>query len=105
MGDTLPEGKELMHYAGKKVTATGYYLQDTDEFVVLKGSEFSKTETNSCAASTHSMRQKLIDEGVVENYIFVKSVKFSSRSTAAQMVYGGSQNGRIMWVNDEGKPV
>lgn len=103
--DTLPGDCELMHYAGKKVSATGYYLSETDEFVVLKGSEFSKTETNSCAVSTKAFRQKLIDEDVVENYIFAKSVKFQSPTAAAQVVYGGSQNGRIMWVNDNGRTI
>jgi len=103
--DTPPVDCELMHYAGKKVSATGYYLSETDEFVVLKGSEFSKTETNSCAVSTKAFRQKLMDEGVVVDYFFVKSVKFQSPTAAAQIVYGGSQNGRIMRVNDNGRTI
>ena len=98
--DDLPEDVELMHYVGKKVAATGYSLGDS--FVVLKGSEMSQTETNSCKQATKTMRQKLIDEGAVVDHVFVKSVHFNSPSTAAACVYGGSQNGKIMWANADG---
>ena len=103
--DVFPDGCEALHYAGKKVMATGYYIVDTDEFVVFKGSEFSSTETNSCASSTKVFRQKLIDEGVVVDNMFAKSVKFQSPTAAAQVVYGGSQNGRIMWIDKEGRTI
>lgn len=103
--DVFPDGCETFHYAGKKVVATGYYIVDTDEFVVFKGSEFSSTETNSCASSTKAFRQRLIHEGIVTDNIFAKSVKFQSPSAAAQVVYGGSQNGRIMWIDKEGRTI
>ena len=93
---------DRMHYVGKKVVADGYYLSETDEFVVLKGSEFSKTETDSCNKSIKAMRKSLIDDDNVEEFLFVKSVKFFSPTTAAQMVYGGSQNGRTMWADEDG---
>ena len=93
---------DRMHYVGKKVVADGYYLSETDEFVVLKGSEFSKTETDSCNKSIKAMRKSLIDDDIVEEFLFVKSVKFFSPTTAAQMVYGGSQNGRTMWADEDG---
>lgn len=54
-----------MHYAGLKVAATGYMIPGQNDFVVLKGSEMSKTETNSCDAGTKKSRQELIDTGVV----------------------------------------
>lgn len=48
------------------------------------------------------MRRRLIDDGMVVNNVFDKNIWFSSPSAAAAVVYGGSQNGRIMWANDEG---
>ena len=102
VNDGLADGSVLMHYVGKKVVATGYPVADSDAFVVLKGSEMSKTETNSCKQGTKDMRQRLIDKGAVEDYVFVKSVLFNSSSTAAACVYGGSQNGKIMWANEAG---
>lgn len=35
--EKLPKDEELLHYTGKKVEATGYYLADSDTFIVLKG--------------------------------------------------------------------
>lgn len=38
----------------------------------------------------------------VVDHVFVKSVHFNSPSTAAACVYGGSQNGKTMWANEDG---
>ena len=98
----IPDGEELFHYARKKVVATGYYLVDTDSFIVLSGSGFSESETSSCDDGIRFMRQRLIDDGVVVNHTFKDDIWFSSPSAAAAVVCGGSQNGRTMWKNDEG---
>ena len=103
MEGSIPDGVQLLHYVGKKVAAKGYVPSGSSAFVVLKGSEMSRTETNSCKQSTKRRRQKLIDVGAVEDYVFAKNVRFNSASSAAACVYGGSQNGKIMWANEAGQ--
>jgi len=54
-----------------------------------------------------NQRNKLIEEGgliqEVEKYVFVKDSEFSSPSSAAVVIHGGSANGLTTWVNAKGK--
>jgi len=52
-------------------------------------------------------RNRLIEEGGlvqnVDKYVFVKDTEFSSPSSAAAVIHGGSANGLTAWVNANGK--
>jgi hypothetical protein len=52
-------------------------------------------------------RKKLIEEGgLVQNgdkYVFTKDTEFSSPSSAAAVIHGGSANGLTAWVNSGGQ--
>jgi len=39
----------------------------------------------------------------VDKYVFVKDTEFSSPSSAAAVIHGGSANGLTAWVNANGK--
>jgi hypothetical protein len=51
-------------------------------------------------------RNNLIEEGaLVEKdgaYVFVKDIEFTSPSSAAATIHGGSANGLTAWVNKDG---
>ena len=53
------------------------------------------------------LNNKLIDEGGLiqqgDKYVFVKDTEFSSPSSAAAVVHGGSANGLTAWVNSDGE--
>ena len=51
-------------------------------------------------------RNKLIEEGSLVKetgaYVFTKDIEFSSPSSAAATIHGGSANGLTAWVNSNG---
>ncbi len=51
-------------------------------------------------------RNKLIEDGSLLNengaYVFTKDIEFSSPSSAAATIHGGSANGLTSWVNSSG---
>lgn len=94
---------ELLHLAGKKVTATGYLYEDG--FVICKGSGFSSKETKSCQKWVRDKRKRLIVEEKVKDGIFTEDVHFKSSSAAAACITGGSADGNIMWLYPDGKSI
>ena len=95
--------KNMLHLAGRKVKATAYISDN--QFIVCKNSEFSTTETPSCPKYVHERRQELMAEGKVQDGYFIEDVPFSSSSTAAACVTGGSANGRKMWLYQDGQSI
>lgn len=99
--DDQPE--ELLTCRIKGVTATGYLTPNG--MVVLKGSQAVLEERESAAKwpSVLSQRNRLIDEGTLvikEGALFFsKDVEFSSPSSAAATIHGGSANGLTAWVD------
>jgi len=91
----------------KGLTATGYLTPNG--IIVLKGSQAVLEERESAAKwpSVLVQRNKLIEEGTLINqsgaYVFTKDVEFSSPSSAAATIHGGSANGLTAWVNSSGK--
>jgi hypothetical protein len=73
--------------------------------MVLKGSEFFPTETKSCQSWLRNTRKRLLDEGKVQNGIFVEDVTFQSASSAAGCVIGASANGNTMWLYPDGESI
>jgi len=78
-------------------------------FVVTKNSISRISETNSCPENVRVLRQKLREDGVLKEYsgrlLFVSDHSFNSPSLAANVVYGGSVNGRSAWVDSDGRSI
>lgn len=87
--------------------ADGQGEPSSDGFVVLKGSKAAATIVNSMTSSFISLRQKLIDDGILvdkgEFYEFSDDYIFSSPSTAAVIVMGRNANGLTEWKQKDGK--
>lgn len=91
----------------KNVIATGYLTPNG--IVVLAGSEAILEERSSAKKwpSVLVQRNRLIEEGGLiqkgDKYVFVKDTEFSSPSSAAAVIHGGSANGLTAWINEGGK--
>ena len=87
--------------------ADGQGEPSSDGFVVLKGSKAAGAIVNSMTQNFITLRQKLINEGVLVNkgeyYEFSDDYIFSSPSTAAVMVMGRNANGLTEWKQKDGK--
>jgi len=90
----------------KNAVATGYLTPNG--LVVLAGSQAILKERNSARKwpSVLIQRDKLIEDGELivkgEVYEFVKDTEFSSPSSAAAVIHGGSANGLIAWIDEDG---
>ena len=99
--------REMLTCKIKNVIASGYLTPNG--IVVLAGSSAVLTERSSAKKwpSVMVQRNKLIEEGgLVQNgdkYDFFKDTEFSSPSSAAAVIHGGSANGLTAWVNKDGK--
>jgi hypothetical protein len=99
--------REMLTCKIKNVIASGYLTPNG--IVVLATSEAVFKERGSAKKwlSVMVQRNKLIEEGALvqegDKYVFVKDTEFSSPSSAAAVIHGGSANGLIAWVNANGK--
>lgn len=94
--------RENFILSGRGGNASGY-PQDDDNFVVLSGSKIAKDVTEGFSRGYFELREKLINDGVIVNGIFVKNYTFSSSSAAAAVVLGRSANGRKEWTLLDGR--
>ena len=79
-------------------TRSFFSFATSEGFVVFKGSQVADSVTKSCPKSICTLRQKLVDSGVISgNWIFAENKVFSSPSTAASVVMGRSANGLLEW--------
>lgn len=98
--------EDLLSCNIKGLTATGYLTPNG--ILVLKDSQAVLEERESAAKwpSVLVQRNQLIKEGTLKNengaYVFSKDVEFSSPSSAAAAIHGGSANGLTAWVNASG---
>lgn len=97
-----------LFYNPKGVKARGY--ESTQGFVVRSGSEAVAVEVASMkqyVRGSYDLRQELKKNGVLvmqgDKYVFTQDYPFSSPSTAADVVVGGSVNGRMMWKDAKGR--
>ena len=101
------EEREMLACKIKNVVASGYLTPNG--IVVLAGSEAVLEERGSTKKwpSVMTQRNKLIEEGCLikegDKYVFVKDTEFSSPSSAAAVIHGGSANGLTAWVDKSGK--
>ena len=90
---------------GRGVDARG--RETKDGFVVLAGSRARKTATASAKPRLIDRRQQLLTRGVLTDdgahYVFTQDYRFSSPSTAASVLAGGSSNGRKAWKTPDGR--
>jgi len=100
------EERQMLTCKIKNVVASGYLTPNG--IVVLSGSEAVLEERSSAKKwpSVMAQRNKLIEEGGLvqkgDKYVFVKDTEFSSPSSAAAVIHGGSANGLTAWVNENG---
>jgi len=98
---------ELLTCRIKNVTSAGYLTPNG--ILVLAGSEAVLKERSSAQKwpSVMVQRKKLIEEGGLvpngDKYVFTKDTEFSSPSSAAAVIHGGSANGLTAWVNSGGQ--
>ncbi len=94
-----------LHLSARGVEANG--AETAEGFVVRAGSTVTKDETPSCHAYLRNLRDALVANGVLvgdgAGYKFAQDYSFDSPSTAAGVVLGRSQNGRIAWVDRAGR--
>lgn len=102
-----PKQKQETFFIKAARGADGLGEPSSDGFVVFKGSKAAATIVNSMALSFVTLRQKLIDDGVLvdkgDYYEFTEDYIFSSPSTAAVMVMGRNANGLTEWKQKNGK--
>lgn len=96
---------DLLTIDSKGIKASGY--EDAKGFVVVKGSQLVKAETNTIHQYMSTLRKDLLAQGVVvdqgQHFAFAQDQVFTSPSTAAGVILGRTANGRIEWKNGEGK--
>jgi hypothetical protein len=99
--------KEMLICKIKNVVALGYLTPNG--IVVLATSEAVLDERESAKKwpSVMVQRNRLIEEGGLvkegDKYVFIKDTEFSSPSSAAAVIHGGSANGLSAWVDANGK--
>lgn len=104
--ETRPTGARF-RFSVNGVTASG--APSEGGFAVFGGSQAAAQATAALNPGSSSMRQQLIDQGVLvpENeggpYRFARDYEFRSPSAAASMVAGHNRNGRESWVTDDGR--
>lgn len=99
--------REMLTCKIKNVVASGSLTPNG--LVVLAGSEAVLEERGSAKKwpSVMTQRNKLIENGGLvqegDKYVFAKDTEFSSPSSAAAVIHGGSANGLTAWINAKGR--
>lgn len=96
--------KDLLYLkAGKEIRACEAFGEQTsDGFLVLKGSKIAEDIAPALQISMKKLRENLISDRIIENYIFTENYIFSSPSSAACIVLGRSANGLTEWKTKDG---
>ena len=103
---TTKKPGDLLTIDSKGIKASGYEV--AKGFVVVKGSQLVKAETNTIHQSMSTLRKDLLAQGVIADqgqhyYGFTQDQVFTSPSTAAGVILGRTANGRIEWKSSDGK--
>lgn len=92
----------LLFLKYKALTATGT-MNEPNDFVVFKGSEYNEFVTSSCTTGIFNKRRELMQSGKMENGVLTEDAQFGSPSTAAKVLIRNSVNGNIVWVDSKGR--
>lgn len=99
-------GKVLfLSNTAKDVRASGVLLYGNKRILVKSGAKISsenRLPSQKGQASSASLRQKLIDEGVVVDGVFASDYTFASTSSAASVILGQSASGMTAWKDENG---
>ena len=95
-------GEAVFHTKRNGVVARGRYDKNSGSMLVLAGSNIALNKPIIKNASAIAKREQLFGEqkGVV---VLDEDIQFSSPSSAAVFVLGGSQNGWMEWINEAGQ--
>ena len=96
-----PDISEEYQLSNASTSATG--VVTSEGFVIYKGATINSTVAKSLSAGTVKLRDQLITDGKVKNWITTEDILFSSSSTAASFVLGYSASGPQNWKNKDGK--
>ena len=103
--NTLTVDEATLFLQGKNIKASA--VQQPSGFIVLKGSEASINNTNSCQPSYIQKRVDMLSSGLLvekeDKLIFTENVTFTSPSYASSVVLGRSTNGLDLWKDKLGK--
>lgn len=102
----IPQAEHLFFCTRAGSNAQGYFVEETEEFVVLAGSELRSGECDSLKPKSIDKRKAFIEANCsqAKGKITLKAdYTFPSPSAAAAMVVGGSSNGWTRWKDANGK--
>ena len=95
-GDATVVEEEKLFITAGNASATG--IITSEGFVVLKGAVVNqKTSTKSLSPGMIKLRDKLFNDGKVDNLTTTEDILFSSSSAAADFVLGYSVSGPRTW--------
>lgn len=101
--DQGPAGATAVFHTKKNgIRGTGRYDKTTGHFTVLAGSKVNLSKPVLKNASVATLRSEMFDSitGIAD---LTEDLEFPTPSAAAVFVLGGSQNGWIEWVNNDGE--
>ena len=84
----------------------GIFQGATKKIVVQSGSMIridDRLPFQKGQAGSEALRQKLIDNKIIVDRVFVQDYEFSSTSAAASVISGQSASGMIAWKDDRGR--
>lgn len=94
-----------LHLRVKGLVARGY--ETTQGFVVAKGSQAAKSESDAIHAYMTEIRKELVRQGVLRDvgdmFEFAQNYTFGSPSTASGVLLGRTSNGRVEWKTSDGR--
>ena len=100
-----PKDKKLLELSAKGIQAKGY--ESSQGFVVVAGSSATKNENNSLSQKHFALRKELLKQGVLveknKALSFTQDYEFSSPSSAASVLLGGSTSGPQSWKGKDGR--
>lgn len=88
---------------GTSVKASGFL--STGGFTVQKGSTISDKLTKACTTGQRILRERLIEDGVVQDNTFTRDYEFKSPSAASTIVLGHPSSGPADWKTEAGIPL
>lgn len=102
--ESTRNGANVLHTTRNGIEAYGIY--DGEKFDILEGSEIDMSR--KCHSdNVEKLRQTALENGNISNvagkYLLNVSVSFSSPSSAAMFVLGGSTNGWLEWKCKDGR--
>lgn len=100
--DKGPAVAGTFHTKKRGIKAEGRYDKDTGAMTVLAGSEIALDTVVIKNQGAIEARKSMFGEAT-GTQVLADDVEFASPSSAAVFVLGGSQNGWIEWVNEQGK--